>query len=380
MRRLDAQVDDHYAAWLPEAVEYSTINPARRRYSSLYIPAPSPNMIKLRQLLAQGSSIIDGRAGAKKFQYVVEREQAAAMALFGAKPVTGTSLQHLTKLVLKESAIHGKSKKTISKIKRGVDWYLEHIIQDDIEITLIDYDQVREFINADLIAGVAGSTLKGHLYGLRQIWNRAKQSRIVSGESPFHEHTIRVESKSYSPYTYHEIYELYNNAKGELKTLIHAAATTGARADELLTAEVKTPSTFNHPCWFIKLKQKGKTKQSTRVVPVHHSMDLSDGFQFKMKYKTAQTQMKELQENVFGTLMDELTEEPRKLTLHSLRSTVITELVVKHRINEKVVGGITGHIGGGSSRVGSLRGYIHTDDLNEKKSIVDLIPWAISSA
>jgi hypothetical protein len=109
-------------------------------------------------------------------------------------------------------------------------------------------------------------------------------------------------------------------------------------------------------------------------------MNITDGFQFKMKYKTAQTQMKDLQEKVFGTLMDELTGEPRRLTLHSLRSTVITELVVRHRINEKVVGGVTGHMGGGNSRVGSLRGYIHTDDLTEKKSIVDLIPWAISSA
>lgn len=379
LRRLDAQADDHYATWHRHKPEAPTplIHPARVLKNPLSIipKAINPNVERVNAILARGSMLLGENPQPKKLEAIANREREAAYALFNSKRNTGRSLKQLTKLVVRESETQGKAKKTIYKIKRGSSWFIDNILQSDIDIDQIQFDQVRELIIDELIAGVAGSTLKGHLYGLRQIWKRAKQSGLVSGDCPFVDHSIPINSKSYDPFSYEEIYGLFEMADGELKLLIHAGATTGARINELLTAEVKTPSTFEHPCWFLKFRQKGKTAQSTRVVPIHWSLDVEDGFQFQLKYRTALEQMRKLQLQVLGTPKNELNGELRKLSFHSLRSTVITELVVKHSINDKVVGGVTGHHGGGNSKSGSLRGYINADDLHEKKKVVDLLPW-----
>lgn len=380
LRRLDAQVDDHYNAWFDYEHEPVSIRPtvnANQGYSpfTISIPERDPAVDTVRRLLEKGSSLINSSNDFNRFKSVAMREQDAALAVLGARRVSGSSLRQLLKMVIKESELRGKAPKTINKIRRAVDWFIEGIIQDDIDIDRIDYEQVREFINQGLEDGVAGSTIKGHLYGLRQVWKRAKQSRIVTGDNPFEGHYVPLNTTSYSPFSYKEVYQLYANAKGELKTLIHAAVTTGARVDELLTAEVKTPTGCPYLCWLIKFKQKGKTEQSTRVVPVHDSLNIGEGFQFRNKYNTMRRQLKALVQDVLGEPINELTGAPRVLTIHSFRATVITQLVVRNKINEKVVGTVTGHVGGGSSRVGALRSYIHVDDLNDKKEIVDLLPW-----
>lgn len=373
---LEAQASDHHKAWLPEGgkVESGLLEASNNPLHILTTPS-ARDTFKIRKILAKGSAILGDKPSPKKLKQVANRERDAVLGLLKAKPHSGDSLKRLTEQVAKESLTQGKAEATIYKITRGTSWFLSNLLQNDISISAIDHDQVREFIHTDLEQGVAGSTLKGHLYGLRQVWKRAKQSKLVSGDCPFDEHTIKVESKPFDPFTIEEIRSLYQSAKGELKTLIHAAAVTGARVDELLTAEVKTPSTFEHPCWLFKFKQKGKTAQSTRVVPVHSSLPITDGFLFSLTYDSVQSRLKRLQESVLGQPVHELTGLPRKLSMHSFRAYVITELVVTHRINEKVVGGVTGHLGGGQSKAGALRGYIHIEDLNKKKEIVELLPW-----
>jgi integrase len=221
---------------------------------------------------------------------------------------------------------------------------------------------------------VAGSTLNGHLYGLRQVWDRAKKSKIVTGDNPFSSHGIPKESVSYSPFSSEEVMALYDVANDELKLLIHAAATTGARMGELLTGEVRTPTTFNKPCWFFKFKDKGKTEQSTRVVPLHSSLVLPEGFTFKLTDRTVTRQFKELRDRIITNNIDECTGKPRKLSFHSFRTTLITELVVRQGISEKVVGAITGHLAG-SMKMGSITSYINSDDLELKSQTVDRIKW-----
>lgn len=385
LHRLEAQAGDHYEAWLTvDKASLTEANPDRPDFSQSrhplkIMPKPKhPNVELALRVLAKGSSIIGDDPKPEKLKAVAQAEREAVSALFGTRKTSGRSLTELTKQVVKESKVQGKARKTIYKIERGSSWFIENLVQNDIDMADIDHEQVNDFITLELERGVSGSTLKGHLYGLRQIWKRARQSRLVSGECPFMDHMIRSDSKQYDPFTDDEVLDLYLNAKGELRTLIHAAATTGARASELLTAEVKTPSTFNHPCWLFMFKKKGKTEQSTRVVPLHHSLRLEEGFRFTLKYKTVQNQMKKLVESVIENPLDELTGNPRKLSMHSFRATVISKLVVEHGINEKVVGGITGHLGGSKSTAGSIRSYIHTQDLNSKKKIVDMIPWRAS--
>ena len=283
-------------------------------------------------------------------------------------------LRFLSDKVVKEQEVNGLAAKTVFKIKRSVSWFLEHTIQDDIDLTVIDYDMVHDYLTLDQSAGVSGSTLNGHLYGLAMIWDRAKKSKLVSGDNPFKLHGIAKDSISYSPFTNQEVSSLYAMASGELKTLIHAAATTGARLNELLTAEIRTPADYIKPCWFIKFKDKGKTKQSTRAVPLHSSLKLDEGFTFSLNDRTVSRQFKDLVDGVIVDKVNNDTGVNRKLSFHSFRTTVITELVGKHRQNLTVVGGITGHLAG-STNTGSISTYINTDDLKVKSGLVELLQW-----
>ena len=283
-------------------------------------------------------------------------------------------LRYLTDKVVKEQELNGLASKTVFKIKRSASWFLEHTIQNDIDLSLIDYDMVHEYLTLDQSSGVSGSTLSGHLYGLAMIWDRAKKSKLVNGDNPFKLHGITKDSISYAPFTHEEILSLYSLASGELKTLIHAAATTGARLNELLTAELRTPSTYSKPCWYFKFKDKGKTKQSTRVVPVHSSLKLGEGFTFSLNDRTVSRQFKTLVDRVIVDKVNNDTGIKRKLSFHSFRTTVITELVAKQSISEQVVGAITGHVAGSSS-LGSITVYINTDDLESKCRTVERLEW-----
>ncbi len=283
-------------------------------------------------------------------------------------------LRLLLKKVAEEKKNNGNAPKTISLIKRSVNWFLSHEVKDDFDISLINFDQVSEYIAKDRENEVSGSTINGYLYGLRQIWERAKKSKIVSGENPFSCHGISKDSESYDPFTYEEVFDMYDAADEDMKILIHAAATTGARVGELLTCEVKTPSTVDFKCWFFKFKDKGKNPQSTRVVPLHSSLDLPEGFKFGYSASVVTRDFKEIKDKVITELYDECSGKDRILAFHSFRSTVITYLVAEKAISEKVVGTISGHQAG-SKEAGVMNGYINPKSLKLKKDIVEQIVW-----
>jgi len=278
-------------------------------------------------------------------------------------PEHNQGLKHLARKVIQERTILKQAPKTVLKIERSADCFLGHILQNDFNSASIDYDQVHDFIVQDLKSGPASSTISSHLYGLSQIWKRAKQSKLVSGDNPFNSHRIKKEQSSYDPFTYEEIYQLYTEADGDLNTLIHVATTTGARISELLTAEVKTPWSFDKPCWLFMLKDKGKTTQPNRIVPIYPSLNLLERFSFRtLASRTVTSQFKQLRETCIMDLIHGLTGNPRKLSSHSFITPVITELTVAHRINEKIVGAITGHLAR-NSRAGSIRTYNNPNDL-----------------
>jgi integrase len=290
------------------------------------------------------------------------------------RPDSTKMLRSLLKKVLEEKKANGKASKTVSKIKRSVEWFLSHALKDDIDITQITFDQVSAYIAEERENEVPGSTLNGYLYGLRQVWERAKKSKIVEGDNPFGSHGVSKDSESYDPFTYAEVFALYDAADEDMKTLIHAAATTGARLGELITCEAKTPSTVNFKCWFFKFKDKGKNVQSTRIVPVHSSLTIEEGFKFNYSASVVTRDFKELRDKVITDLYDECTGKERKLTFHSFRSTVITELVAEKAISEKVVGSISGHLAG-TTNSGSITTYIQPKALELKRKIVEQIAW-----
>jgi integrase len=375
LRMLDAQMDDHYKAWSAERVEF-TPSDTPQLWKPLEIPIKqqNPNVQAAISILSRGSSILGVNPKAEKLAYVANRELEAVTALFNERRHSGKSLKAIIKLVVKDKEAQGKAYKTINKIKRGSEWFLEQLQQTDIDIDQIDYDMVNDCVMDAVAQGLSGSTISGYLYGLNQAWVRAKRSKLVSGDNPFKEHSYRKVTISFDPFTPEEVQELYRNADTVFKTLIHAGATTGARISELLRAEVKVFS--GYPCWAFNFKQKGKTPQSTRVVPMHDSLKLDDGFSFNLTYTSVRREMQSLIDEVLGVRYNELTGKTRRLTFHSFRSTVITELVGEQDLNEKKVGSVTGHKGGGTSQAGSIRGYLHVEDLRRKKKIVDSIPWS----
>lgn len=375
LRMLDAQVDDHYKAWLPHKLEY-TLNPSPQKLKPLQIPLrqENPNFQTVRTILDKGNSILSTKASSEKLEIVAGREREAVFALLNEKRHSGKGLQALTKLVVRDKLAQDRASKTVNKIVRSTSWFLEHHALKDIDIDQIDYDMVNDCMMSAIDLGVSGSTIHGYLSGLGQIWVRAKRSKLVSGDNPFREHFYNKESTPYDPFTVEEMQELYSKADPEFRTLIHAGATTGARISELLGAEVRIFS--GYLCWAFNFKRKGKTKQSTRVVPFHDSLELEEGFTFKLTYTPARIQMQELVNDVLGERFNELTGKKRRLTFHSFRSTVITELVARQHLNDKTVGSITGHKGGGASNAGSISTYISVDELMIKKDIVDRIPWS----
>jgi len=376
LRALDAQVDDHYKAWLPKKLEYTpSTSPHILQPLQIPIRQGNPNVQTAITILDKGNSSLGIKFSSEKLLSVAEREREAVSALLGEKRQSGRSLKALTKLVVKDKQADDKASKTIYKITRGSSWLLEQLLLKDIDIDLIDYDMVNDCVMSAVDQGVAGSTINGHLYGLSQAWMRAKRSKLVSGDNPFKEHSYNKESTPYDPFTVEEMQALYAEADPIFKTLIHAGATTGARIGELLRAEVKVFS--GYLCWAFNFKQKGKTFQSTRIVPFHHSLKLDEGFTFELTYTPARMRMQKLVDEVLGVRYNELTGKVRKLSFHSFRHTVITELLGEQELNEKKVGSITGHGGSeGGSKAGTIRRYINVEDLKRKKAIVDRIPWS----
>jgi len=371
IRDLNAGLDDVYDAWKHElknrSLEFDKDNPhlnGQQAYADLLVDSIVDEAIK--------EYGIDPETGDPL--QISEEHQLVLDVINNRQPAKHKRLKFITAKFLEECTANKLAPKTVLKIRRSADWFLGHLVQDDIDIELIDYDQVRGFITQDLTNGAAGATINGHLYGLKQIWDRAKRSKLVTGENPFSRHRISKDTQSYDPYTWDEVAAMYRAADDELKTLIHAAATTGARLNELLTATVQTPTTWKRSCWLFKFKDKGKTEQSTRAVPLHPTLQLPEGFTFDMSDRTVARRFKELKDKTIGEPANELTGKPRKLSFHSFRSTVITELTVNQRINEKVVGAVTGHLAG-SAKVGSIRTYINPDDLEAKFRTVSDIPW-----
>jgi integrase len=378
-------VDDPYTAWKKiieeKSKDYVPKNTIFKNGPATYDEflkdsILEKNKIKLEPIYYAGDTPMYGSRLLDKPQYkeFSEEDKLIFDVIDKKNSNNPKMLRILLKKVAEKKKANGNAPKTISLIKRSVNWFLSHAARDDFDISLITFDQTSEYIAKDRENEVSGSTINGYLYGLRQIWDRAKKSKIVSGENPFSCHGISKDSESYDPFTYDEVFDMYDAADEEMKILIHAAATTGARVGELLTCEVKTPSTVDFKCWFFKFKDKGKNPQSTRVVPLHSSLDLPEGFKFSYSASVVTRDFKEIRDKVIKDLHDECSEKDRILAFHSFRSTVITYLVAEKAISEKVVGTISGHQAG-SKEAGVMNGYINPKSLKLKKDIVEQIKW-----
>lgn len=304
-------------------------------------------------------------------------------ALFGnAKPYRGGLKYTLNKLLKERQArkdSKGSSPKTISKLKRGVEWYLEQVGAKDAQLDSIKWEDVQELVTHMLNRGVAPKTIDGHLYALRTVWGRAfnnNPSRYHA--NPFINHNVPTsKSKSYDLFTWDEIRDLWVKAdEPALKQAVMIGTTTGARINEVATLSTKHIESFGHLCFVIKFKERGKTEHSTRILPVHPKLanELGEGWVYPESDRTLSRKFSELKSLVIKNWIDPYTEQERSLGFHSFRSTVSSYLVNEAGYPETTASGYTGHKPDKKSHSGIIT-YVKTPDLEKKLEMCLSLPW-----
>lgn len=324
---------------------------------------------------------IDARTGEPKV--IPEDTQIRIDALMGKKKSYKGSLRYsLNKLIKEREARKGASgtaPKTLSKIKRGVEWFLEQIGERDIGLLDIDREVVAVIVNNMLDSGVAPKTLDGLLYGPRIVYDRVYENNPNKAHlNPFTRHKIPTsQATSYDLFTWDEIRELWLKAEDpHLKLAVQIGATTGARINEVATLTTKRINGFDGLCYAIKFNEKGKTEDASRVLPVHPKLadKLGEGWRYPQSDKTLTTKFAKLRDKAITEWLDPLTEKQRKLSFHSFRVAVASYLVNELGIPEATASMYTGHKPDkkGSS---AIVGYVRTPALKKKLEICQRLPW-----
>jgi integrase len=266
-------------------------------------------------------------------------QQVELDVLANKKPTYQTGLRHIATRAAANRKKGGKSDSVAAAIIKGAKWLCAINSVADMQITGITWNMVDEALNRTKLAG---STKKTNLYGLNQCFKFAMKLEIVPRDAinPFAGHEIDLsDTKNNLPYTKAEIYSLYNAATGDVRRFIHAAATTGCRIDEILT--MKPVIVDGIHCWSVKPDGDGKTKNATRTIPMHPSINPAD-------YATPYPLGKQSYNNKLGVLVDRILpnqtdslSKPRRT--HSFRTSVIQELVRERGFDILSVGAVTGH-------------------------------------
>lgn len=293
------------------------------------------------------------------------------------------SMRYTLKKLLKErearAGAKGSSAKTLMKIKRGVDWYLEQIGEGDVKLEGVEWEDVNEIVTRQLLSGVAPKTIDGHLYGLRQVWKRAFQNNpSMEHQNPFIKHNLATSNaQSYCPFSWDEIRQLWLKAESpEMKLAIQIGATTGARISEVATLTTKYVNGFGGLCYAIKLSEKGKTEHASRVLPVHPKLakKLGEGWVYPLSDRTLSRTFGALKDEVIADWIDPLTDRQRKLGFHSFRSSVASYLVNEAGYPETTASAYTGHKADKKTH-SAIVTYIRTPDLEKKLEMCLALPW-----
>lgn len=314
---------------------------------------------------------------------IPEDTQIRIDALMGKKKSYKETIRYsLNKLIKEREARKGASgtaPKTLSKIKRGVEWFLEQIGERDIGLLDIDREQVAVIVNNMLDSGVAPKTLDGFLYGPRIVYDHIYENNPNKAHlNPFTRHKIPTsQATSYDLFTWDEIRELWLNAEDpDMKLAVQIGATTGARISEVTSLTTKHIKGFDGLCYAIKLNEKGKTEDASRVLPVHPKLadELGEGWKYPQKSKTLTTKFGKLRDKAITDWLNPLTEKQRKLSFHSFHVTVASYLVNDLGLTETLASMYTGHKPDKKGH-SAIVGYLRTPDLKKKLEICQRLPW-----
>jgi hypothetical protein len=291
---------------------------------------------------------------------ITPTQQIQLDILAGRIPKKHSGLLHISKLAMAEKKRKGRSDATLIKIKSAVRWLLLAINKSDIQLTELSRRMIKTALDE---TDVSGNTKAGHIVGLRAVWSYAVDHELISDDiknpTVGHKNSL-LDQQSHDPYTQEEIYQLWNAATGELRQLIHIAATSGARISELYSIELEnTSKEYNKPTWAIMQKSAGKNESARRVIPVHHSIDIDKYKPYQEKLAALTYQFGKLVDRELGIRKVDRTERIRKLTFHSIRTSVIDTLHKADNANHLAIDAMVGHKQT-QAKIGSAFTYLHS--------------------
>ena len=279
-----------------------------------------------------------------------------------------------------ESEIGGK-KGLQGKIKPAIKWLHDALGKNILYLEDLKPRDIKNAVRLTQREGLlSSSTISGHLRALRAIWKFSKVEYDLTFRSPFEDISIKVTSNSYDRLYPDEINTLHSLADPEIQLAIKIGATTGARISEVTSMSAIKDSQSGKLFWSIKPNGDGKTKNSTRVIPVHPRLlsEINDGFTLDVSERTLPRKMRHAMTN----LKDLLGIKDRSLSFHSFRSHVASELVYSLGYKPEEVELYTGHCPQGSliKRKGAVHTYIQCPSEDILQGMANNLCWPFKNS
>lgn len=272
------------------------------------------------------------------------------------------------------------NKKSIpGKIKPAIQWFLKSNELSDINLIDIKPSMVNramKFSARDL--KLKASTVNGHINALRTVWKFARFNYDVDTDNPFTGARAKGKPESYQRFLPEEIAALYQLANPKIHLAIKIGATTGARLNEVLTMQVIRDEESNELYWSIKPDGDGKTLNSTRVIPVHPKLvpEIQEGFRLELSDRDLSRHMKAAVNEIKArNLVD--PNGTGRLSFHSFRSHVASELLFTHGYKPEEVELYTGHRPQGSEikRKRTVHTYIQCPSKDILRNMASNLCW-----
>lgn len=264
----------------------------------------------------------------------------------------------------------------LGKLNPAIRWLHDAMGVDVLYLDDLKPRDVKNAVRLTYRAGLlASSTISGHLRALRAIWKYAKVEYDLAYRSPFDDISIKVKSDSYDRLFPDEIDTLHNLADPEIRLAIRIGATTGARISEVASISTVKDTPTGQLFWSIKPNGDGKTKNSTRLIPVHPRLlgEISEGFSLGISGRTLSRKMKD----AMTMMKAQLGITDRKLSFHSFRSHVASELAFTNKFTTKEIELYTGHRSQGSEiqRKRTIDTYIQCPSKNTLVKMARQLCW-----
>ena len=265
------------------------------------------------------------------------------------------------------------------KIKPAARWLLKCNDEVDLDLLSIKPSMVHRAMKFSMRElNLTASTVNSHINALRTLWKFARFNYDIEASNPFAEARVKGKVKSYQRFLPQEISELYKAAHPSIRLAIKIGATTGARISEVVTMKAIEDADTGDLYWSIRPNGDGKTANSTRVIPVHPRLlsEVSEGFQLGISDRQLSRLMKKVIEELKQLDLFDRSGSG-KLSFHSFRAHVASELLYTHGYKPEEVELFTGHRPQGSDikKKSTVHTYIQCPSKDILKKMASELCW-----